>query len=168
MVGNIDASNVGAVWDSPTNPIRLDGLPNAINSAGTFIVGQRYGAGASVPVYWWRDPVTQAWHTTGVALPSISGAVCGPGAARGLNDAGVVVGKSCNAVGDMQATVWTLDLSGGVPVLVGSALALPGLGKPNLPSGQESVAVGVNSTPPYFVVGSAFSNQILAVRWMLR
>jgi hypothetical protein len=164
MVGNIDASNIGAVWDSPTNPLRLDGLPNAINSAGTFIVGQRYGVGASVPVYWWRDPVTQAWHTTGVALPSISGAVCGPGTARGLNDAGVVVGKSCNAAGDMQATVWTLDLSSGVPVLIGSALALPGLG-PNSPSHDVSVAVGVNSTPPYFVAGRALGSP---VRWMLR
>jgi uncharacterized membrane protein len=163
VVGNIDASNIGAVWDSPTNPIRLDGLPYAINSAGTLIVGQRYGVGASVPVYWWRDPVTQAWHTTGVVLPSISGAMCGPGTARGLNDAGVVVGKSCNAVGDMQATVWTLDLSSGVPVLVGSALALPGLGSG--PSSAESVAVGVNSTPPYFVVGMALGSP---VRWMLR
>jgi len=169
MVGNIDASNIGAVWDSPTTPTRLDGLPNAINSTGTLIVGQRYtGTGGSEAVYWWRDPVSLAWHTTGVVLPSISGAVCGPGAARGLNDAGVVVGKSCNAVGDMQATVWMLDLSTGVPILIGSALALPGIGRPNLPSGSESAAVGINSTPPYFVAGSAFSNQSYPVRWMLR
>ena len=98
-------------------------------------------------------------------MPEIGGTACGPGTARGLNDAGVVVGKSCNAVGDMQATVWTLDLSSGVPVLVGSALALPGLGKPNAPSNDISVAVGVNSTPPYFVVGRALGSP---VRWMLR
>ena len=171
IAGNVDASDMGAVWDSPTTPTRLDGLPNAINSAGTLIVGQRNSGSTTGPVYWWRDPVTQAWHTTGVALPTVAGAGCGSGAARGLNDAGVIVGESCNSDGNIQATVWTLDLSSGVPVLVGSAQSLPGLGpKGKGASNVLSSAAGVNGTAPYVVFGSAAAsgNQTYPVRWVLR
>jgi hypothetical protein len=168
IAGNVDASGIGAVWDSPTSPVRLDGLPNAINSAGTLIVGQR--GTVPVPVYWWRDPVSLAWHTAGVVLPSISSPSCSTGSARGLNDAGIVVGDSCGPDGKRQATVWVLDLSSGIPTLVGSPQALPGLGARGGPNPVVSSAGGVTRTAPYAASGSAAQSggQNFAVRWVLR
>ena len=40
IVGRLDASDLGAVWDDPATPVRLDGLPDAINSAGTLHRGR--------------------------------------------------------------------------------------------------------------------------------
>lgn len=169
VAGNVDASGIGAVWDDPATPTRLDGLPNAINSSGTLIVGNRASGSATIPVYWWRNPTTGLWNTTGVPLPMAPGVTCTSGDARGLNDAGVIVGSSCNAAGKNQATVWLLDLSGASPSLVGTPTLLPGLGAKNPTTTDVSSAAGVNQTPPYFVAGSAYSNsQLLAVRWQLR
>jgi hypothetical protein len=169
IAGNVDASGVGAVWDDPTTPTRLDGLPDAINSSGTLIVGSRISGSVSVPVYWWRNPVTGLWNTTGVPLPMTAGASCVAGEARGLNDAGVIVGYSCNAGGKNQATVWRLDLSGASPTLVGTPVLLPGLGVKNPTTTELSSAAGVSQTPPYVVAGSALSHpQRVAVRWQLR
>jgi hypothetical protein len=169
IAGNVDASGVGAVWDDPATPTRLDGLPDAINSSGTLIVGSRVSGNASVPVYWSRNAATGRWNTTGVPLPMTAGASCVAGDARGLNDAGVIVGYSCNAAGKNQATVWRLDLSGASPTLVGTPVLLPGLGVKNPTTTELSSAAGVSQTPPYVVAGSALSHpQRVAVRWQLR
>jgi probable HAF family extracellular repeat protein len=164
IVGRIDASDSGAVWDTPTTPVRLDGLPVAINAAGTLIVGARN----SIPVYWWRT-ASGAWNPTGVPLPTISGSACTGETANGVNSAGVIVGSSCNGSGRLQATAWLLDLSGPSPVLVGSPTALPGLGDKTNTTSETSSAKGVTETAPYIAAGSAALNGTrLAVRWQLR
>jgi len=160
--GNVNASGIGAVWDDPSSPSRLDGLPNKINSAGTLLVGQRSGA----PVYWWKDPATHAWHTTGVQLPTIAGSSCTAGNANGLNDANIIVGYSCNPNGANQATVWQLDFSGAAPVLVGSPLALSGLGTKSQKFANLSNATGISQSN--VIGGSAHLNgQDYIVRWRL-
>lgn len=166
IVGEVNASATGAVWDDPTLGILLDGMPNGINSAGTLIVGYKAAGTAKSPAFWWRDPSTHAWHTTGVLLPTVAGAGCTSGAAHSLNDAGVVVGRSCNSSGKDQATVWHLDFSGPAPVLTGQPTALSGLGPGS--SSPISDAVGVSSTAPYLVGGFALSGgKQLVVRWIL-
>ena len=168
IAGNVDGSGLGAVWDSPTTPVRLDGLPVAINSAGNLLVGTRGSVSSGSAVYWWRDPVTLAWHTTGVPLPSIAGPSCTSGQAFGLNDSGMIVGQSCNADGMQQATVWTIDFSGSSPV-ASAPQALPGLGAKSNTAGVVSYAAGVNSTAPYVAAGMAYSNgHNYPVRWILR
>lgn len=169
IAGNVDASGQGAVWDTPTTPTRLDGLPVAINSAGTLLVGRRPSGSTTVPVYWWRDPSTHAWHTTGVPLPTIAGAGCTSGEANGMNDDGVVVGDSCNATGRTQATAWVIDMSSGTPIVSGSARALTGLGARGATNGAVSTAAGVSSTYPYAIIGMAAqsNNQTFPVRWVL-
>lgn len=165
IVGRLDAGSTGAVWEDPVTSTRLDGLPNAINAEGTIIVGDRLGS----PVYWWRDPATHDWHTTGVPLPTIAGASCGTGSANDVNSAGVIVGSSCNSAGKAQATVWLLDLSGTVPVLVGTPAALPGLGTKNTNATDVSSAAGVTEATPYVVAGGVRLNGTrVAVRWRLR
>lgn len=168
--GRIDAGPTGAVWENPTTPTRLDGIPNAINVAGTLVIGDQAipgsSTGATIPVYWWRDPAT-GWSAP-KALPSIAGASCPSGTAHGLNSAGVVVGNSCNAAGKTQATVWRLDLSGPTPVLVAGPTALPGLGTgPKTSAKAVSTAISVSEASPFTVAGMALNNGInqLAVRW---
>lgn len=164
--GQVMGSPTGAIWDSPTTSVQVDGLPNAINSAGTIAVGQKTVGNQTVPVYWWRDPLTHAWHTTGVLLPTIAGARCTSGIARGLNDAGVIVGQSCNTGGKDQATVWHLDFSGSSPVVVGAPIALSGLNATG--SSPISSAAGISQTAPYIIGGSALSGgSLLVVRWIL-
>jgi len=164
--GQVNASTTGAVWDSPTNPVLVDGLPNAINSSGTLMVGVKTVGGVTAPAYWWRDVVTQAWHTTGVLLPTIAGSSCASGSARAMNDALVVVGTSCNNGGKDQATVWHLDFSGASPTVVGSPLALSGLHSTG--TSPISVAAGISQTAPYVLGGSAESGgSRLIVRWQL-
>jgi uncharacterized membrane protein len=160
IVGRLDSSDLGAVWDDPATPVRLDGLPDAINSAGTFIVGARGGQ----PAYWTRS-ASGAWTTVGTVLPSLGG-TCG-GEAIGLNDDGIVVGKSCDTRGNLQATLWRLDLSGAAPVLLGAPQRLPGLGgKHAQNSNESSLAARVTGTMPYVVAGVAFgSGTTTAVRW---
>jgi hypothetical protein len=166
IAGNVDNSGIGAVWDNPTTVTRLDGLPDAINSTGTLIVGDRPSGSTTIPVYWYRDPATGLWNPTGVPLPMSAGATCASGEARGLNDAGIIVGESCNGDGKNQATVWRLDLSSGTPTVVGTATLLPGLGA-KAPSGAISSATGVNQTAPYVVSGSATTSGFhrLVVQW---
>jgi len=164
VIGEIDAST-GIVWETPTTYARLDGVPNRINASGTLIVGSANGAA----VYWWRDPGTHAWHTTGVPLPTIVGSSCTSGMARGINDAGVIVGWSCNSFGKNQATVWLLDFSGAIPVLVGTPAALPGLGEKKSTVMELSSAANVTQAAPYVVTGTVTRNAgRLAVRWQLR
>ena len=165
IVGQLDAGSTGAVWEDAATSTRLDGLPNAINEQGTIIVGNRLG----YPVYWWRDPATHAWNATGVPLPAIAGASCGTGSANDVNTAGLIVGSSCNATGKAQATVWLLDFSSAVPVLVGTPAALPGLGTKKTTATDVSSAAAVTETAPYVVAGGARLNGTrLAVRWRLR
>jgi hypothetical protein len=164
--GQVNGSTTGAVWDSPTISVQVDGLPNAINSAGTLMVGQKLAGGTMAPAYWWRDPATQAWHTVGVLLPTVAGGGCSSGIARGMNDALVVVGESCNGGGKDQATVWHLDFSGASPTVVGSPTALSGLHSTGV--SPISVAVGISQTAPYVIGGSAASGSSrLVVRWLL-
>jgi len=165
IVGALDGKTSGAVWEDPETSTRLDGVPNAINESGTLIVGSRLGT----PVYWWRDPITQKWDTAGVLLPPISSAACTGSSANDVNDAGVIVGSSCNSTGKLQATVWLLDFSGNAPVLVGAPTALPGLGTKNTSTDDVSSAAAVTDAAPYVVAGGARSNGTrLAVRWRLR
>jgi hypothetical protein len=164
IVGEVDAGATGAVWDGPTTPTRLDGRPSAINESGTVVVGRR----GNTAVYWWRDRVTGAWHTTGVPLPAIAGAQCTSGSARAVNTAGVIVGSSCNGDGKDQATVWVLDLSGPAPALANAPTALPGLGVKNNNSPETSSAGGVTETTPYVAFGGVVSTgSRVAVRWHL-
>ena len=156
MVGKLDASAIGAVYDDATHSTVLDGLPDAINPAGTIVVGSRTGK----PVYWYRT-ASGAWNTTGVALPTLGG-TCG-GEAIGLNGDGVIAGKSCNVAGRLEATVWRLDLSGSIPVLVAGPQRLPGLG---VKSNESSSAIRVSSSAPYVVAGTASGQSgTQAVRW---
>jgi hypothetical protein len=167
--GNVDASGIGAVWDDPATVARLDGLPNAINSAGTLIVGNRPSGNSPQPVFWWRDPVTHSWHTTGTPFPTIAGANCTYGNAIGLNQANMVAGTSCNANGTNQATVWFLDLSGAAPTVTG-LLPLPGLGGHGPVGSELSEAVGVSATAPYTAFGRAQPGagpQYDIVRWLI-
>ena len=165
--GQVMGSPTGAIWDNATTAVQVDGLPNAINSAGTLAVGQKTVGNTTVPAYWWRDPLTHAWHTTGILLPTIAGGNCSSGIARGLNDAGIVVGQSCNNSGAKdQATIWRIDFSGASPVVVGAPTALSGLGSSG--SSPISSAAGISQTAPYLIGGSALSGgQQLVVRWVL-
>ena len=168
MVGTLDGQTAGVVWDSPTNPTVLDGIAYSINATGTLIVGRRVSQNYVRPTYWWRDPVTHAWHTTGVTLPSIGGTRCSA-SAMDVNSAGVIVGSSCNSSDKAQATVWRLDFSGPTPVLVGTPAALPGLGVKNTTTTELSVANAVTEGMPYTVAGTVKSTgSRLAVRWLLR
>jgi hypothetical protein len=167
VTGTLDAPSPGIVWDGPASYTLLDGVPGRINASGTLIVGQRKGD--FVPVYWWRDPVTHAWHTTGIPLPIISTTSCTYGYARDVNDAGVIVGWSCDSSGERHAAVWQLDLSGPAPVTVGGPTFLPGLGTKVPPGTEVSVAAAVTNSAPYVVTGHASSGNVtLAVRWLLR
>jgi hypothetical protein len=165
VVGQLDGSDAGAVWESPTSYARLDGIPNRINPSGTLIVGDRNGS----PVYWWRDPATHVWHATGVPLPTIVGSSCTSGKGRDVNDAGVIVGVSCGP-NKNQATVWLLDFSGATPVLVGTPTALPGLGIKSTPMADLSFAASVTESTPYIVTGATAytASTRVAVRWRLR
>jgi hypothetical protein len=168
IVGEVNGSPQGAVWDTPTTGLLLDGQPMSINAAGTLIVGQKTGGGSSGPAYWWRDPATSAWHTTSTLLPSIAGAKCTSGTARAMNDAGVVVGDSCNSAGKLQATVWHIDLSGSMPVVVGTATALSGLGAKLTSASPISNAASVSNGTPAVASGFALLNgQQLLVRWVV-
>jgi probable HAF family extracellular repeat protein len=165
IVGQLDASVGGVVWDSPSTFVTLDALPTRVNHAGTLIVGGRNNGPA---LYWWRDRGTNAWHTTGVPLPSLAGSSCPGGLARNVNDAGVIVGWSCTASGAKLPTVWLLDLSVSPPVLVGAPALLPGLGAKN--TAFPTAAAGVTGTAPYVATGTAVltASSIVAVRWNLR
>jgi hypothetical protein len=162
VVGRIDATDLGAVWDTPTTPVQLDGISTAINAAGTIVVGQRNSA----PVYWLRSP-SGAWNPTGIPLPTIAGAACATGAANGVNSGGAIVGASCNSSGKQQATAWRLDMTASPPKLSGAPTPLPGLGDKTSPT--VSSAAGVTETTPYTAAGSAALNGTqLAVRWRLQ
>jgi hypothetical protein len=153
-------NSTGVIWDNATTYTILNGLPNAINGAGTVAVGGIDGQ----PMYWVRNPSTQAWNATGIPLPHVSGSSCNGSMARDVNDGGIIVGSSCNGSARV-ATVWRLDMSGATPVLSGGATALPGLG---VKGGDKSGAVAVSTTAPYFVAGRAAPNgQDLVVRWVL-
>ena len=168
IVGTLDGQTAGVVWDSPTSPTVLDGIAYSINAAGTLIVGRRVTQNYWRPTYWWRDPVTHAWHTTGAQLPSIGGTRCNA-SALDVNSAGVIVGSSCNSSSKAQATVWRLTFSGPTPVLVGTPAALPGLGVKNTTTTELSAAHAVTEGAPYTVAGTVKSSgSRLAVRWILR
>jgi hypothetical protein len=172
--GIIDGFAAGAVWDNPTAVARLDGFGNSINPAGTLVVGEVPVSGFdrntsnTVPVFWWRNPATGAWTTTGTRLPSLAGATCAFGKVHGINSAGILVGTSCNSAGQIQATVWRLDFSGATPVLIAGPIGLPGLG-PGPKNSQTTIsnAVAITDAAPYTIAGVAFANGTtqLAVRW---
>lgn len=171
--GPIDGGAAGVVWDSPTAPTRLDGKGNTINAAGTLVAGEQTvttkNSSNTIPAYWWRDPATGIWNGTGTVLPSLAGATCPYGSVQGLNSAGILVGNSCNAAGQTEATVWRLDLSGPTPVLVAGPLRLPGLGPGTKSSITISSAAAVSESVPFTIAGSALENGIshAVVRWLL-
>jgi uncharacterized membrane protein len=162
-VGRMNSSNYGMVWEDTITFTQLDGLPSGINPAGTLAVGR--GGVSLLPVYWYRT-TSGSWNTTGVTLPSLGGNCAGDASA--VNAAGVIVGKSCDAKGNVQATVWRLDLSGPIPVLVSGPQRLPGLGsKGTSANNEQSAAVKVTSTAPYTVAGYAQTGgSVAAVRWL--
>jgi hypothetical protein len=87
-----------------------------------------------------------------------------------LNSAGILVGSSCNAAGQTQATVWRLDLSGPLPILVAGPTGLSGLGTgPRNSQLDISDAISVSEAAPYTVAGMALESGVtrLAVRWRL-
>lgn len=161
--GLADNRTIGLIWENPSTYVIMDGLPAAINPAGTVVVGVRNG----MPVYWTRSPSTGAWNTTAVVLPSLGG-TCATEGARSINAAGVIVGASCNASGVAQATVWMLDVSG-TPSLAGPPLALPGLGAKGTKAEPASAAWRVAGSLPSVVVGfaKAVSGHRNVVRWRL-
>lgn len=150
----------GVAWDNATTYVLLDGIPDAINEAGTVAVGRR-GDGAA---FWTRNPLTGAWNATSTLLPNVTGTTCTGGWARDVNDDGIIVGLSCGGNGRL-ATVWRLDMSGSTPVLTGVPEALPGLGNKG---SDASAAVGVSPGAPYVVAGTAIlSGKNVVVRWVL-
>jgi hypothetical protein len=152
--GHINGETGGAVWDDANTVRVLDGLADGINAAGTLVVGKSVTSGS--PVYWYRT-ATGSWNPTGVALPSLgtSKGTC-QGEAKSVNDAGYIVGRSCDGTGKAQATVWRLDLSGTVPVLASGPQRLPGLGvKTTSSTNDPSGAVGITNTAPYVIGGFA-------------
>ena len=116
------------------------------------------------PAYWYRTG-TGAWRTTATVLPSLGGS-CG-GDALAVNDAGIIVGKSCDSSGRLQASLWRLDLSGATPVLLSGVQRLPGLGVKATSGNETSSAAAVSSVAPYVVVGvaSTTGSAFAAVRW---
>ena len=162
-VGRINTSDFGVVWEDVNTVTALDGLPNGINAAGTLAVGR--GGTSYQPVYWYRT-TSGAWNTTGVTLPSLGGS-CG-GEASAVNAAGVIVGQSCDARGNLTATVWRVDLTGPSPVLVAGPQRLSGLGgKGTVTNNESSKAIKVSSTAPYVIAGIATTggSGSAAVRW---
>jgi hypothetical protein len=163
--GHINGETAGAVWDDANTVTVLDGLADGINPAGTLVVGK--SASSGTPLYWYRT-ASGSWNPTGVALPSL-GTIKGTcqGEAKAVNDAGYIVGRSCDATGKAQATVWKLDLSGTTPVLASGPQRLPGLGVKTTTTNDPSGAVGINNAAPYFIGGfaknTAGSNGV--VRW---
>jgi hypothetical protein len=159
-VGRLDAASYGAIWEDSATVTRLDGLPSGINAAGTLAVGQLGGQ----PAFWYRT-AAGAWRTTGTVLPSIAGS-CG-GDAVSVNDDGVIVGKSCDGSGKLQASLWRLDLSGATPALLAGPQRLPGLGVKATTGNETTIAAAVSGTAPYVVVGvaSTTGNTFAAVRW---
>ena len=152
--GHINGETAGAVWDDASTVTVLDGLADGINAAGTLVVGK--SASSGVPVYWYRM-ASGSWNPVGVTLPSL-GAPKGTcqGEAKSVNDAGYIVGRSCDATGKAQATVWRLDLTAPTPVLVSGPQRLPGLGvKSTSSTNDPSGAVGISNTAPYVIGGFA-------------
>jgi hypothetical protein len=166
--GHINGETAGAVWDDASTVTVLDGLADGINAAGTLVVGKSVSSGS--PVYWYRT-ASGNWNPVGVALPSLgtSKGAC-QGEAKSANDAGYVVGRSCDATGKAQATVWRLDLTGVTPVLVSGPQRLPGLGVKTTSTNDPSGAVGISNTVPYVIGGFATlagsSGGYAVVRWL--
>jgi hypothetical protein len=152
-----DGSTHAVVWENPTTYTVLDGTTAyGVNAAGTIVVGDRNGAG-----YWYRT-AGGSWMPTGTTLPSL-GASCGGGRAQGVNDAGVIVGRSCVTTGKHLATVWRLDLSGTTPTLLGPPMSLGGLGA----GADNTSGVAITAAAPYVVVGYVDSGSNITVRWLL-
>jgi len=164
VIGHLDGGTAGIVWENPTTYTVLDGKAARINPAGTLIVGENTNRAA---VYWWRDPATNKWRVPGTVLPTLGGSGCSEGFGLDVNDAGVVVGWSCNN-GTINPTLWQLDLSGPSPVVVGTPTRLPGLGV--MTTDDLNTARAVTNAAPYVVAGAAHINQKqrVAVQWNVR
>ena len=81
-VGRNDNSQVGYIWNSPTDYTAIDGLPFDINEAGTIAVGHNFNG---FDVYWTRNPSTGRWDSVGRLLPGPDGAPAA-GTAFDVND----------------------------------------------------------------------------------
>lgn len=167
--GNAQAAGVasqqaGVIWENASTFTLIDGIAEAINPAGTIVVGGRNGT----PAYWYRNPVTNAWNPTGVTLPSVGGSCGLKFGAQKINGAGIIVGQSCNTSGVGQGTVWQLEFSGASPTLIFGPQALPGLGARGSGSGPVSFARDITETAPYVIGGEAtLKGKSVWVRWRL-
>jgi hypothetical protein len=169
-VGHIAGETTGAVWDDANTVTVLDGLADGINASGTLAVGKSASSGS--PLFWYRT-ASGSWNPTGIPLPSL-GTIKGTcqAEAKSVNDAGYIVGRSCDATGKAQATVWRLDLSGPTPVLVSGPQRLPGLGvKTTSSTNDPSGAVAISNTAPYVIGGFATNpgsaGGYAIVRWLM-
>ena len=89
-----------------------------------------------------------------VARPLSAAGTCGD--ATGVNDDGIIVGKSCDASGIYLATLWRMDLTGPAPVLLAGPTRLPGLGLKGSSDANHSMGASkVTSTAPYTISGTA-------------
>ena len=161
-VGRNDNSQVGYIWNSPTDYTAIDGLPFGINEAGTMAVGHNFNG---QDVYWTRNPSTGRWDPVGRLLPGMDGAPAG-GTAFDVNDAGIIAGRSGVSRTKVKASVWRVDMSVYPPVPIGGVTVLSGLG-PSTTS-ESSSAKSITNVPIdgyYIIAGMASSGSTYAVRW---
>ena len=162
-VGRNDDSQVGYIWNSPTDYTAIDGLPFGINDAGTIAVGHNFNG---QDVYWTRNPSTGRWDSVGRLLPGADGAPAG-GTAFDVTDAGIVVGRSALPRKPLKGSIWRLDTSVYPPVPVGGVTILSGLGGSSTVS-EGSSAKSITNVPIdgyYIIAGMATSTKAYAVRW---
>jgi hypothetical protein len=163
-VGRNDNSQVGFIWNSPTDYTAIDGLPFGINEAGTIAVGHNFNG---QDVYWTRNPSTGRWDAVGRLLPGADGTPAS-GTAFDVNDAGIIVGRSAVAPTKVKASVWRLDMSAHPPTPIGGVTMLSGLG----PSTNSEVSSGKAITNGlvggyYIIAGMASESNTTAVRWRI-
>ena len=163
-VGRNDNSQVGYIWNSPTDYTAIDGLPFGINEAGTIAVGHNFNG---QDVYWTRNPTTGRWDAIGRLLPGADGAPAA-GTAFDVNDAGIIAGRSAPPQTQLKASVWRLDMSVYPPVPIGGVTMLSGLGGPSTPSEASSGKAITNGlVAGYYIIAGMAAANTMAVRWRL-
>jgi len=145
------------VWDSPSKFVPINGNLQAMNDAGTVVVGVTTGGAA----LWYRDVSTGQWNPNAVQLPLGSPPCSDGGSAQDINNDGVIVGYACGT-----AAVWRINASVSPPAVVSGPLLLVGLGGNGTNAGSRADAV--TSTYPYVVAGGASSGgRRLLVKWIV-
>jgi len=165
-VGRNDNSQVGYIWNPPTDYTAIDGLPFGINDAGTIAVGHNFNG---QDVYWTRNPSTGRWDAVGRLLPRTDGTPAG-GTAFDVNDAGIIVGRAAPPGTILKASVWRLDMSVYPPVPIGGVTVLSGLGASSTPSEASSGKSITNGlVGGYYIIAGMASgpSNTQAVRWRI-